>query len=83
MVHTPLVGLITAAFRSPLTSTLRIYLPLPKQLVSSGQVFALTVSGDSMINAHITDGDAVAVRAQRDAENGEIVASSGVNRCAA
>ncbi|WP_232838877.1 LexA family protein [Streptomyces geranii] len=41
------------------------------------------VSGESMIKAHIMDGDTVAVRVQPDAENGETVASSGVNRRAA
>jgi repressor LexA len=42
---------------------------LPRQVVGDGDLFALTVAGDSMIDAAICDGD--------------IVASSGVNRCAA
>ena len=49
--------------------------PLPKQLVGEGEHFLLKVSGDSMINAAITDGDWVVVRSQPDAENGEIVAA--------
>jgi repressor LexA len=35
----------------------------------------LRIVGDSMINAAITDGDLVVVRAQDSAENGEIVAA--------
>jgi repressor LexA len=49
--------------------------PLPKQIVGEGTLFLLKVSGDSMINAAIADGDWVVVRQQQDAENGEIVAA--------
>jgi repressor LexA len=35
----------------------------------------LTVAGDSMIGAGITDGDLVVIRQQPDAENGDIVAA--------
>ncbi|MBI3029172.1 MAG: repressor LexA [Candidatus Rokubacteria bacterium] len=37
------------------------------------EVFALKVRGDSMINAHIVEGDLVLVRRQQSAEPGEIV----------
>jgi len=40
---------------------------------SSGEMFALRVRGDSMINAHILDGDIVVVRRQQTAQDGEIV----------
>ena len=40
---------------------------------SSGEHFALTVVGDSMIDAGIYDGDVVVVRKQQTAESGEIV----------
>ncbi|WAU78309.1 transcriptional repressor LexA (plasmid) [Streptomyces sp. Qhu-G9] len=75
VVHTPLVGRIAAG--APITADQHVedVLALPKQLVGSGELFALTVSGDSMIKAHVMDGDTVAVRAQPDAENGEIVAA--------
>ena len=46
---------------------------LPVELVGNGDLFLLRVSGDSMIDAAIVDGDWVAVRKQQDAENGEIV----------
>jgi repressor LexA len=49
--------------------------PMPRQIVGEGTVFMLRVSGDSMMNAAITDGDWVLVRQQESAENGEIVAA--------
>lgn len=41
-----------------------------------GDIFALKVKGDSMIEAGILEGDYVIVRKQSDAENGEIVVAS-------
>ena len=46
---------------------------LPAELVGNGQLFLLQVRGDSMIDAAILDGDWVAVRQQKTAENGETV----------
>jgi repressor LexA len=48
---------------------------LPRELVGEGTLFRLRVSGESMINAAIKDGDVVVVRQQQQAENGEIVAA--------
>ncbi len=42
-------------------------------LRSSSNLFALKVDGESMINAHIMDGDTLLVRAQSTAQNGDIV----------
>jgi repressor LexA len=50
-------------------------LPLPRALVGHGDVFAIKVAGDSMINAGIFDGDIAFVRRQDDARNGDIVAA--------
>jgi repressor LexA len=50
-------------------------LPLPRALVGYGDVFAIKVAGDSMINAGIFDGDIAFVRRQDDARNGDIVAA--------
>ena len=48
----------------------------PDWLPSRGQdVFALRVRGDSMVNAHIMDGDLVLVRKQESANPGDIVAA--------
>lgn len=40
-----------------------------------GDLFALRVHGESMINAHIVDGDLVLVRKQESAQPGDIVAA--------
>jgi repressor LexA len=49
------------------------YINLDRNLVSSEDVFLLRVQGDSMIDAHIQDGDFALVKPQPTAENGEIV----------
>jgi repressor LexA len=48
---------------------------LPRLLTGEGSLIALRVTGDSMIDAAITDGDWVVVRCQPDAESGDIVAA--------
>ncbi len=42
-------------------------------LRTSQHLFALRVKGESMVNAHILDGDTLLVRAQASAQNGEII----------
>ncbi|MBC7440956.1 MAG: transcriptional repressor LexA [Ramlibacter sp.] len=71
----PLVGRIAAGI--PITAEQQIdeIFPLPRQLVGKGDLFMLKVSGESMIDAAIMDGDWVVVRQQKTAENGEIVAA--------
>jgi repressor LexA len=43
--------------------------------VGSGELFAVRVTGDSMVNASIFDGDYVIIRQQDDAVKGDIVAA--------
>lgn len=71
----PLVGRIAAGI--PITAEQQVdeIFPLPRQLVGKGELFMLKVVGDSMIDAAICDGDWVVIRAQKTAENGEIVAA--------
>ena len=71
----PLVGRIAAGV--PITADQQVeeIFPLPRQLVGKGDLFMLKVSGESMIDAAICDGDWVVVRTQNDAENGDIVAA--------
>ncbi|WP_298040527.1 transcriptional repressor LexA [uncultured Microbacterium sp.] len=71
----PLVGRIAAGV--PITADQQVeeIFPLPRQLVGKGDLFMLKVSGESMIDAAICDGDWVVVRTQSTAENGEIVAA--------
>jgi repressor LexA len=48
-------------------------LSVPEVLAPSGDAYVLKVRGDSMIDAHITDGDFVVIRPQQTARNGDIV----------
>lgn len=47
---------------------------IPKRSLSSGSLFALEVSGDSMIDAMVNDGDIVIMEPANEANNGEMVA---------
>lgn len=71
----PLVGRIAAGV--PITADQQVddVIALPDQLVGSGDLFMLTVVGDSMVDAAICDGDFVVVRQQKTADNGDIVAA--------
>jgi repressor LexA len=48
-------------------------LSVPEIMAPSGDAYVLRVRGDSMIDAHITDGDYVVIRPQQTARNGDIV----------
>ncbi|MEU3274114.1 transcriptional repressor LexA [Saccharomonospora sp. NPDC006951] len=71
----PLVGRIAAGGPVLAEEAIEDVFPLPKDIVGEGEVFLLSVTGDSMVDAAITDGDWVVVRQQPDAENGDIVAA--------
>jgi repressor LexA len=73
--YVPVVGGIAAGHPIPAEQSAEDIFPVPRQLVGEGNLFLLKVSGDSMINAAITDGDWVVVREQPVAENGDIVAA--------
>ena len=74
-VGVPLVGRIAAGGPILAEQHTEDVLPLPKDLVGEGELFMLTVVGDSMVDAAICDGDFVVVRRQPTCENGEIVAA--------
>jgi repressor LexA len=73
--YVPMVGRIAAG--GPILAEERVeeVMPLPKSLVGDGTLFLLEVSGDSMIDAAICNGDYVVIRQQPSAENGEVVAA--------
>ena len=73
--YVPMVGRIAAG--GPILAEERVeeVMPLPRSLVGEGTLFLLEVSGDSMIDAAICNGDYVVVRQQPSAENGEVVAA--------
>jgi repressor LexA len=69
----PIVGKVTAGEPILAIENIEGYVNLDRTLVSSENVFLLRVEGDSMIEAHIQDGDFALVQPQSHAENGEIV----------
>jgi repressor LexA len=75
MARVPLVGRIAAGGPILADELLEDVIPLPRRLVGEGELMALKVVGDSMIDAAIADGDWVVVRLQSDVENGDIVAA--------
>jgi repressor LexA len=74
-VDVPLVGRIAAGAPLLAEEMIEDVYSLPRQVVGEGDLFALTVSGDSMIDAAICDGDIVTVRRQDSADHGDIVAA--------
>jgi len=73
--YIPLVGRIAAGGPITAEQSVEETFPLPESLVGSGELFMLKVVGESMIDAAICDGDYVVIRAQKDCNNGEIVAA--------
>ena len=74
IIEVPLLGKITAGSPIEAIEMPDEYFSLPAYLVPNNKdVFTLKVSGTSMINAGILDGDIVIVQRQNVARNGEIV----------
>ncbi|MFB8310263.1 transcriptional repressor LexA [Streptomyces sp. NPDC055961] len=75
VAHVPLVGRIAAGPPILAEQDVQDVLPMPRAVVGHGDLFALLVAGQSMIDAGIRDGDVVTVRRQSSAEPGDIVAA--------
>jgi repressor LexA len=73
--YVPVLGRIAAGGPILAEQVVEDVFPLPRALVGEGTLFLLQVSGDSMVDAAICDGDWVVVRQQHVAEPGEIVAA--------
>ncbi len=74
VVEVPLLGKITAGSPIEAIEQPDEYFSLPTYLIPNNkEVFTLLVSGTSMINAGILDGDIVIVERKNTARNGEIV----------
>ncbi len=67
----PLLGTVTAG--QPILAQQEMLGAVPYEGSEQGELFALTVRGDSMIDAAILDGDVVIIRTQSTAVNGQIV----------
>lgn len=70
----PLIGQIAAGTPILAEQNREDELPVDPSLFGYEDAFALRVKGDSMIDAHIRDGDLAIIRPQDDAEDGRIVA---------
>ena len=74
LIPVPLVGRVAAGQPILAIENIEETYPLPAELVNNAEnVFMLTVSGESMINAGILDGDYIVVKEGPTAENGDIV----------
>lgn len=73
MVEIPLYGKIAAGTPIEAIANETEKFPVPYEMVSRGQYYALTVEGDSMVDAGILDGDTVIIKKADTANNGEIV----------
>ncbi len=70
----PLLGLVKAGFPSDVAEESRDTVNLDEYLVAKkDNTYMLEVDGDSMIDAHITDGDMVLVEKTNKAKDGDIV----------
>ena len=68
----PLVGTVAAGVPILAQENIEDIVHLPERWASTGS-FLLKVKGDSMVGAHILDGDYVLVQPQQSARDGEIV----------
>ncbi|GAA0378909.1 transcriptional repressor LexA [Paenibacillus motobuensis] len=73
VARVPVVGKVTAGVPITATENIEDYFPLPNHYANDGEIFMLSVVGDSMIEAGIHNGDYVIVRQQQTANNGDIV----------
>ena len=73
VIDVPLVGNVAVGTPILAEENITDTIALPTDIVGDAPSFALSVRGDSMIEAGINDGDYVVVKEQPTADNGEIV----------
>ncbi|MCL4150065.1 UNVERIFIED_CONTAM: hypothetical protein GTU68_059849 [Idotea baltica] len=70
----PLLGLIAAGSPIEAIEDQSVSVEVPEQYFSSNkEIYCLQVTGESMIDAHIMDGDVIILSKQNTADNGQIV----------
>lgn len=69
----PVMGRVTAGLPILAVEDIECYVPVAESVRRGRELFALRVSGESMINAGILDGDIIIVHRTPVAENGDIV----------
>lgn len=73
VARVPLLGQVAAGRPVFAEENYEGTVPVPQQLLNTGDHFALHVRGDSMTGAGIMDGDIAVIRQQPTANNGDIV----------
>lgn len=73
MVQIPMIGRVAAGQPILAVENIVDYFPLPAEYAPNAETFMLEVSGESMINAGIMDGDHILVQQQNTARNGDMV----------
>lgn len=73
LVNVPILGDVSAGAPMLATEHIESYFPIPITYLNNNDAFMLKISGDSMINAGIYDGDLVLVNKQPIANNRDIV----------
>ncbi len=71
-VSIPLLGLVRAGEPIDACETVD-YIDVPEEILAKGENVALRVTGNSMIDGNICDGDVIVVKRQNTAENGQVV----------
>ncbi len=71
--HVPLLGMVAAGTDVLAHENVEEVMPVPADLTGDGELFMVTVRGESMIEAGIFDGDYLVVRKQETAREGEII----------
>jgi repressor LexA len=71
----PVIGKITAGIPILAYENYTDSFPVGKSIIGDSEAFMLKVSGNSMINAHILDGDLIIVRKQNTCDEGDIIAA--------
>lgn len=71
----PVIGKITAGIPILAHEDYSDSFLVSKSLIGDSEAFMLKVRGNSMINAHILDGDLIIVRKQNTCEEGDIIAA--------
>jgi len=70
----PVVGLIAAGTPILAEENVEVQIAVSEELYPRGDLFALRIRGDSMVNVGINSGDLAVVRQQPRVENGQIAA---------
>jgi len=72
-VSLPILGVVRAGALHPAIEDIEGHFAIDRSQLRAGGTFFLRVKGDSMIHAHIKEGDLALVRPQPDAANRDIV----------